>query len=583
MKAQLLLAIAMIASMPSSAKDKVVTRPAFANGGIDFCPRTVIRGKKATTIGFVITGRSSQWTMSPDAHLVADSKTYRMSGATVFTRTADGTVTGSEAYSPQTIYWVDRDSISMDFEPLDPKTLTFDFIETETSSFNVYGIRLDGKYYPFVLGKPKQYTYPQEEPLCALEPRYARAGYTCTMHRHDGTESEVTRFGLNNCFSKDRYMGFSDNGYHIEASCPYYATVAAPYPAHQFIMLMVPGYETTAHVDETAYLASFAKAGRKPIPTQRIIQFEGPLADLQQVLYDERWLYHQFKPLSTDTLWNALQDKIRKIEANKDYTRRQKDFGRLWAERTYLQRYVECVGGHMTELRDEHAPDLAILKDGRSFYLINNDKFLAYANANGIDGVVTQWMEGYAKAQSMARRMQRLELMSDDAFDTIPQHFRKELRDMNDSTRVTIANLRDYTHEMKVMDTPDCTGEEFIDMVVQENPGVVLFFDFWATWCGPCMRGIWAMEPLKKEWAGRPIRFVYVTNESSPANQWSQQIASMNGIHYRLPDKIWKTIPGLRGIPQYYIYDRHGKRFYEQTGFGVIDPLKQKIEDALEQ
>ena len=152
---------------------------------------------------------------------------------------------------------------------------------------------------------------------------------------------------------------------------------------------------------------------------------------------------------------------------------------------------------------------------------------------------------------------------------------------MNDSTRVAIERLRSTASDVRVMDTPNGAGEDFLDHVVSENPDVVLFFDFWATWCGPCMRGIHAMEPLKSEWAGRPIRFVYVTNESSPLIQWSQQIATMPGLHYRLPDTVWKQIPNLDGIPQYYIYDRHGDRFFEQGGFGTIDPLQQKINEAL--
>ena len=298
--------------------------------------------------------------------------------------------------------------------------------------------------------------------------------------------------------------------------------------------------------------------------------------------YDDRWIYYEFEKLAPDTLWTAVQSKIQNIEHNKNYSRRQKDYGRLRVEKAYLSRYTRFVKDGLAGIQDSHAADLEILKDGRSFYLINDDKFLDYAHANNIGGIVTKWMEGFAKAMNMAKRMRNLELMPETAFDTIPEIYHKELKAMNNSTRTAVERLRNATNEIKVMETPDCTGEEFIGKVVKENPDVVLFFDLWATWCGPCMRGIKEMEPLKAELAGRPIRFVYVTNESSPSNQWTKQINTMPGIHYRLPNKIWNEIPKLSGIPQYYIYDKQGNLFYEQTGFDKTEPLRQKINEVIE-
>ncbi|MGM9674334.1 MAG: TlpA family protein disulfide reductase [Bacteroidaceae bacterium] len=582
MKQIFLFAIAMMASSAALAKDKVVDRPAFSSGGASFRPCTVVLGKQATTIGFKVFSGGT-WSLSADSHLNSEGKTYRMTKATVFKR-AKGQVLSSEALDPSKHYTWEYDSVSAEFEPLDAKVKAFDFVEFEKSGFNTQGIRLDGKHYPFALGNPKPYPYAKDEPLQPITPQYGKARYTLDMYRHDGTKTRenTVMFGLNNRFSDDRFLGFTENSYEIEASSTYLAVVAAPYPFQQFHVLMVPGYETAIHVDETASIGSCAKIYKKPLPTERIIQFEGPLADLQQMTFDERWIYHDtFYNTPADSLWEALQGKVQQIEKNKAYSRRQKDYGRLWAESRYLMRYMECVKDGSATLQDSHAADLALLKDGRSFYLVGDATYLDYAHANHIGGVVTEWMEDYARAMNLAKRIRGMEAVPEAAFDTIPPIYRKELRAMNDSTRHAIERLREAAAEVKVMDTPDCTGEEFIATVVRENPGVVLFFDLWATWCGPCMSGIKAMEPLKSQWAGRPIRFVYVTNESSPANQWTKQIASMPGIHYRLPDAIWKAIPNLDGIPQYYIYDSQGKLFYEQTGFGGIDPLKEKIEEAL--
>ncbi|MCF0199154.1 MAG: TlpA family protein disulfide reductase [Bacteroidaceae bacterium] len=571
--------VAFITALNATAKDKVVHNPVFSEGSGRFLPRTVILGKTATTVGIKL--YSVGWTLNKESHLVVDGKTYRLNGATVFTR-KEGIVTDSADLDFAKHYERENDSISLEFEPLDPKATVFDFVEEEGSTFNVSGIRLDNKLYPFVLGKPKPFPYDKNEPLQPLEPTYGTAKFTCNQYRHDGTTKTALVFGCFNAFSTGLFKDDSENGYEFQTSRMYKVPVKMPSPMTQFWALMIPGQEVTINVDETALMATGVD---RKIPEHSVIQFEGPLGDLQQVYYQERWMGHgPIAKVPADSVWDALQTKIREIESRKDYSRRQKEFGRIMAEWFYLRRYHKDAEAGIVQLQDPHAADLILLKDGRSFYFLEDDAFLEYAHANHIGGVATQWMEDYAKAMNLAKRMRGLELMPEEAFDTIPSYFRKELLTINDSTRVAIERLRATAHEVTVKDTPDCTGEEFLDYVVRENPDVVLFFDFWATWCGPCMRGIRAMELLKAEWAGRPIRFVYVTNETSPVLEWSKQINSMPGLHYRLPDDLWNKIPGFGGgIPQYFIYDRKGRQFYEQTGFSDIEPLKQKITEALSQ
>lgn len=575
MKSKLIFVLSLTAALTVGARDKVVNTPVFAEGSGVVIPRTIIFGRTATTVGIRL--RTGGYTLAGESHLVADGKTYRMTKATVFTR-SQGKVVSSTELDPTVHYTYKEDSLSLEFEPLDPKTKFFDFVEKDGSDFNVSGIRLDGKLYPFYLGKPKPFPYDKDEPLKPLEPTYGTAKYACHQYTHDGTEKQIGFFGLNNIFTGAELTGYTHHGYEIQSSRTYYAPLYAP-KSNQFRTLLIPGYDNTINVDETAYLASHV--GRK-VPEDRIIQFEGPLADIQQVYYRERGMGMMLRSsVPIESAWDVLQAKIHEIETRKDYTRRQKEFGRIMAESYYLNRYNDDAQKGLVPIQDPHAENLAILKDGRSFYLINDDAYLEYAHANNIDGAVTEWMEGFRNTMNLAKKMRGLELMPESAFDTIPNCFQQELRALNDSNRVAIERLRSTANEVIVKDTPNCTGEEFIDYVVNDNPDVVLFFDFWATWCGPCMRGINAMEPLKTEWVGRPIRFVYVTNESSPTLKWSNQINSMPGLHYRLPNAIWKEIPNLDGIPQYYIYDREGNRFYEQTGFDTIDSLKQKIEEAL--
>ena len=119
---------------------------------------------------------------------------------------------------------------------------------------------------------------------------------------------------------------------------------------------------------------------------------------------------------------------------------------------------------------------------------------------------------------------------------------------------------------------------------MDEHPGKIVFFDLWATWCGPCKRGIEAMEPLKEKLKGKDVVFVYITDESSFMNAWTESVLKIPGIHYRISSMKWKEIPIPGGIPQYYLYDRQGKKVWEQTGFNdeVLKDIEVQINKALE-
>ena len=133
----------------------------------------------------------------------------------------------------------------------------------------------------------------------------------------------------------------------------------------------------------------------------------------------------------------------------------------------------------------------------------------------------------------------------------------------------------------RITTAPDVPGDQLLQTIAKQYPGKVVFFDLWATWCGPCKQGIEAMEPLKEELEGKDVVFVYLTDKSSPRSVWNNYVLKVPGKHYRI-DSLSK-IPGLSGIPQYYLYDRQGKQVWEQSGFSdeVLKDIEENISKAL--
>lgn len=134
----------------------------------------------------------------------------------------------------------------------------------------------------------------------------------------------------------------------------------------------------------------------------------------------------------------------------------------------------------------------------------------------------------------------------------------------------------------KICETPDAVPAEMIKSIVAQYKGKAVYVDLWATWCGPCKQGIKAMQPHHDDFSHDDVEFVYITDESSPSDQWNAMVVDMPGQHYRL-----KTMNGLEpaisGIPRYLIFDREGNLTFDQAGFGpgMEEKLCEEIRKAM--
>lgn len=142
--------------------------------------------------------------------------------------------------------------------------------------------------------------------------------------------------------------------------------------------------------------------------------------------------------------------------------------------------------------------------------------------------------------------------------------------------------------EQYILPMPDSTPEHCFEAIAAMFPGKVVFFDLWTTWCGPCKQGIAKMASVKKELEDKDVVFVYLTNETSDKILWEKSITSTKGYHLMLPNEYWDKLPCIvefSGIPQYFLYDRAGKRVFSGIGYadGAEQHYKEKILEALEQ
>jgi thiol-disulfide isomerase/thioredoxin len=125
------------------------------------------------------------------------------------------------------------------------------------------------------------------------------------------------------------------------------------------------------------------------------------------------------------------------------------------------------------------------------------------------------------------------------------------------------------------------TTDSTFTTILEKYKGKVIFIDFWATWCGPCMDAIKRIAPLKEELAAdKNIVFLYITNTSSPEKSYEVIMPGIKGEHYRLSIDQFNHLSGMFqiiGIPHYAIVDKHGTIINKNFVWTQNDQVKQQL------
>ena len=144
-----------------------------------------------------------------------------------------------------------------------------------------------------------------------------------------------------------------------------------------------------------------------------------------------------------------------------------------------------------------------------------------------------------------------------------------------------IAKSLDLPVINSTLNLPD---EQVFETILSKYAGKLVFMDFWATWCKPCIEAINEIKELKSELHGKDIVFVYITNPSSSEKIWEHRTQGIGGEHYYLSESQWDYISDhfdFSGIPTYLLFDKNGALKKKITGYPGNDEMRTILTELM--
>lgn len=119
----------------------------------------------------------------------------------------------------------------------------------------------------------------------------------------------------------------------------------------------------------------------------------------------------------------------------------------------------------------------------------------------------------------------------------------------------------------------------------EDLKGKVVFVDFWASWCTPCLKSLPEFEHLQTSFSGRDDVVVLAINLDENPQDATKFINGLDVSYKILADTDGK-IPesfGVSTMPSSYIIDKEGVIRYVHKGYktGDVSKIKTEIEQLL--
>lgn len=140
---------------------------------------------------------------------------------------------------------------------------------------------------------------------------------------------------------------------------------------------------------------------------------------------------------------------------------------------------------------------------------------------------------------------------------------RKRLEKLQDSEKPPALQLSEWINSEKLS--------------LEGLKGKIVVLDFWATWCGPCIKSIPHNNQIHEKYKDQ----VVIIGVCHPrGSEKMAETVKQKGIKYPVAiDTAGKTIADYKvnGYPDYYVIDQEGKLVVADCANGKLDEVLEKL------